>query len=541
MLFRARALALFETVAVAIAAVACPPPDSTVVYCNSRSDCGEDETCSDGICRRVGPGVDGGNPGDAAAGGDTAAGVDAAVGRDANGGIDRLTGDGCCADTNGTDAPGVDRAAADAGGTDGAALDVWQPDRAEPDATQPPASICGDSTRPCRVAVDETVFQHSNLMMMPGLALDTDHVPHLLFNQNLGGFNGYYAVRTGADSWAIEDLPGSVASGGIGIGAGGGPYAVTNGGNFVTSLLRRNSEGWSAIEVIPGQIHGPNGQGVEVDPDGDQVHAAVISSDNRALYALHTNTWTTRELNTGVSSYGYALALSPQREPHLAHIATGGESGWKVYWAAPPAATELVRSLETSGLVRSEIALAVPPRAGNVDRDPHPHLLFALPQSGNPGSHDLMLADRSSNGQWRLRTVAADTPGDDLRCLSRPTSEGETCDYDYDEVRPLAVVADELGNVRHLYSWLRSRGTMRTYCEGSLCFWEPDVDTSTGALRLGWIDGSGAAHDADILTAAWVTAASARIDGLGRIHIVALDRGAPPAGAASIRYLRLEP
>jgi len=536
---RLRTLNVVAAIAALGAGAACPT-NSTVVYCNSRSDCAATETCSDGICRWSGTEVDGSTA------------LDHAGSADANG-VDQHTSDAARSDGLISDAavPDVapldtrlpdssfDAHAFDRTTTDVAQTDATRPDSRQPDAAQPQPGICGDSAHPCRVVVDETVYQHDYLYAMPGLALDANATPHLLFSHNLSGFHGYYAVRTGANGWLVETLPMAVASGGLGIGAGGVPFAVTYGGNFVTSLWRRDSANWTLVEDVQGQMYGPSANGVEVDPSTDAVHAAIARSDWTVLYALHRDAWTTRDLTTGGTSF--ALALSPQREPQLAYIATGGVVGWQVYWAAPPAAPEVVLSLESSGINRSEMALVVPAWATSSNGGPHPRLLFAKPQSGQNTSNDLLLADRDESGRWATTTIAADTPSDDLRCGTPPTGPYEICDQDYDEVIPLALVADAHDNVRYLYAWQHIVATLSSSCAGPVCYWQRDTDNSTGQLRLGWLDSGGSPHDAVILDGVWIPTAAARVDDLDRIHLAVVDDGAPPTGTRGLRYLRLEP
>jgi hypothetical protein len=536
---RAIGVALAIATATIVAGAGCQPPGATIVYCNSRSDCAAHESCVDGVCRLEPAGTDSGQAADSTVAADGTVATDRSNG-------DRRPNDAARTDAARTDATHADHSR-DARLADSArvpdAADAATPDRsvadaAVPDANPPLRGICGDGTRPCRVVVDEVVFSHTNLYTMPSLALDTNATPHLLFNQNSGGFHGYYAVRVGADNWLVETLPMAVARAGLGIGAGNVPFAVTYGGNNVTSLWHRVSAQWSSIEDLSGQYLGPSGNGVAVDPADDTVYAAPTRS-GEVVSAVHRTAWATLDLTAGGAAT--ALALSPQRAPHLAYLATAGTSTWQVFWAAPPTAPEVVLSLQTGGLSRNTIALVVPPRAGSDSDSYHPHVLFALPQSGNAGENDLLVADRSENALWTTHTVAADTPGNDQHCATAPTADGDGCNLDYDEVLPLALAADDLGNVRYLYAWRHAIRSLLGDCTTlPFCIWVTTSDTSTGALRLGWIDSSGVAHDAAIASGVWIDSAVAATDAQDRIHVVALDWGAPPTGTRHVRYWRLE-
>jgi len=395
------------------------------------------------------------------------------------------------------------------------------------------APLCGSGGPACALKRDEVVSPNPKFRNdMPAIALRGDCGPAVLYSEAVGGYHGFYAERTGPDAWTAEATPMDVATGSLEHDPGADEaIAMVDDGAFGSTLWRRVAGAWKKISGLAGMNHNRAPQLLR--DKGGKLHLGHIDSDQTALYDMFDGTWTTKEIDKQADIH-VRLALDAAVQPHLTYWSSK-EATWKLYYAAPPAAPETVTPLNSNVLERAATSLAL---AGPDDT---PWVLVARKQQDQQ-HHDLVLLHRAGPAKWAEELVAAEDPVADKTCEGEPGGPGQTCDYDYVVLFPLALVATASGEVRAIYDAINFKGTMISQCMPMpfpICVWVPQSDTSTAELRVAWPGSKPQEHQV-VATDVFTDRATARLDPGGNIHLAFYDR-APGTEDPIVRYLAFGP
>lgn len=397
--------------------------------------------------------------------------------------------------------------------------------------------LCGPEQDPCQVLRDEFVSPDQNFRNdSPAIALDSSCSPHVLYSVAVGGYHGFYAQRTGVDTWETEDTPMDVATCGLTIDpADDSAVAQVDDGAFGVSLWRRIDGQWSELASQNSMNHS-RAQGLGRDTTGN-LHTAMWSAAGEPRIGTYTDSW---NFLTAVGSQAQDVALGVDELNASGHMTywTSIEGTWELYWEAPPEPPELVAPLVSNVLEVREQALTVIPPMG-LDLPTQPWVLLA-DRTAPQGHHKILLASREGVKDWNVREVAAEDPDSDQTCFQEPNGPGDSCNYDYIRYQPLEIVSSHGGDVRFLYLQLNHKGTLVAECVDMpfpMCFWTLDSDESTSELRVGWPTEDGVG-EAVVAQDVFPTRMTAVLDSGGNIHIAYYDRP-PTMGDPTVRYLAI--
>lgn len=393
--------------------------------------------------------------------------------------------------------------------------------------------LCGGDNAPCELRLDEAVDVKAAFRNdAPGLALGQDCQPHIVYSVAEEGYHGFYARRAPGGAWTTDPTPMPVATVGLVIDpADGVPRAVVDDGAFTAELHRYSDDAWGFEASILGQTL-VQARGVALDDVGDILLAAIDDPDDLKL-GVYADGWDFMPLSG--KSHAPAVAASPV--PDRPHVVTWSSQGgnWSAVWHAPPDGPETITSYGSNALERDALALAVAPSQDDAVPDV-PHVLLAQLREG--GGHQIVLAYRDEPGPWDVELVAEETPELDTLCDQDPQDDGETCDYSYSEVRPLAAVASRGGDVRFVWARLTFAGTLVSECvvkPNLLCAWKPQIEEVGGELFVAWRTPDGpqsALVDKNIVP----RSATAAIDSTGDLHLAVYHQDGQ---GSTVRYLRV--
>ena len=394
------------------------------------------------------------------------------------------------------------------------------------------APLCGADGPVCALKRDETVsaklaFRND----MPALALRGDCGPALLYSEAVGGYFGFYGERTGADAWTVEATPMPVATGSLEFDtAADQAHAVVDDGAFGVSLWQRSAGVWKQASKLAGMNHA---RAPQLARDGDGVlHLGHIDDTQRALSETFDGKWTTTPVDKSADIH-VRLALDAADKPRLTYWSSK-EATWKLYFAAPPAAPELVTPLKSNVLERPHTSLAL---AGP---DMTPWVLAARHQADQL-HYDLVLLHRMGPAKWAEETLIAEDAGADKTCDFEPGEPGQLCKYDYIRLYPIGLVSAG-AEVRAIYNAINYKGTLISQCMPMpfpICLWTPQSDTSTSELRIAW-PGSAPDEHQVIATDVFTDRATTRLDPGGNVHLGLYDQ-APGTADPIVRYLAFGP
>lgn len=359
---------------------------------------------------------------------------------------------------------------------------------------------------------------------------------HIAYSVAEGGYHGFYARRDAPMSWSEAETPFPIALGAVVATPEGIPFVLAYGGSSSVALWNLVGGQWIGGTQIPGQATVWAG-GMGRDSAGG-LHAAAMGPNSQLLIARYEGGWTTTPISGAQISARVPLALSPEGTPHLAYWSSSQGNGWQLYWVAPPGAPEVAAPLGSSGLgtEHQRQAIAVPP-SDSQNPEGRPHLFFARPATGGQ-RQELVYATRQGAGAWNVLPVDEES-AQATHCTGEPM-EGDTCDYDYEQISPIGVVASQGGDVRLVYAKLHRQGTMVGVCDQGLpfCFWQTMMDNSDGQIFVAWMEGSQQAGKAPVGSGILSTNGTVALDALGRIHVALYD--VPPgAGGSMVRYLQI--
>jgi hypothetical protein len=341
------------------------------------------------------------------------------------------------------------------------------------------------------------------------------------FGTKEDGYTYYFSRRTGTGQWSKEKLPLSPVSSVLGR-IGAEPYLYANENLKRQIVLRRGSEGWTAVAQLPCQ---GGGGGMVIDQSGCLHLSAHCSKDELAVYGLRqpTGAWSFHLLSYGLG-YG-PIALAPSGTPHFTywgHISPQANNA--LLWVASPGNPEIVLTRSGSILV-NKVDLAVTQSSGGATESPH---IFV-----QEGKGALTLASRGDNGQWSLRTIAT-SPAPKI-CGYPPTAPGQTCVTEYLIYEMLAIIpATDLEGLRLLYAKNLEQAKLTASCSGSSgeCTWE-GVNVPTGRLMIAAVTGALVEHTT-VLDGVHTQGAATVVDAQGQIHVLF-----SATGSDELTYLRL--
>jgi hypothetical protein len=305
------------------------------------------------------------------------------------------------------------------------------------------------------------------------------------------------------------------------------------------ALWRREASGWTNLGAIDGtyMIWGD----FVPDPMGT-LHVLRQATDHlHSEYGTYDGSkWTFKALGDFGEFYSNAqLAFSASGVPQFTYAPDTLDGHQGLMWATLGGPLELIRAnLPFDGANRLAVSDADPDLPTGT-----PHIIF------DAGKADgLVYATRTKEG-WissaiRKATMAGDNTTVQATCPT-PGSAGVTCDYDYDNVEPLAILATKDGQVRMLYLYNHYKGTAASICQfmmvrGLVCYfpipdaahdselwmaWPSGHDQVSSVLLLQQFDVGSIVGDEsfDVARGAnlYYHPTQAAIDSLGRIHLVA--------------------
>ncbi|PCC71826.1 hypothetical protein SAMN02745121_03178 [Nannocystis exedens] len=390
--------------------------------------------------------------------------------------------------------------------------------------------LCGDGGPACTTLRDETVSANQKFRNdMPAIALDGDCEPVVLYSEAVNGYHGFYAERLGPDMWATTPTPMVVATGSLASDPDADVmFAMVDDGAFGTSLWRHSDGQWAQEGALVGMNHVRAHQLVR---DGaGALHVGHVDSDFAVQHEVFDGAWSKEQVVTNAEIH-VRLALDAADAPRLTSWSTA-DATWKLHYFAPPGVAEVVTPLGSNVLERQHHDLAL------VGPEATPWVLLARKQADQV-HHDIVLAHRTGPATWETETLAAENSPADKVCDGPPQEAGITCDFDYRQLFPLALVAGET-ELRALYLAIRRQGTLVSQCEQNplpFCDWNTQVEERTSELRVAWPGSQPDEHQVaavDVFT----DRATARLDTAGQIHLALYHL---PAGAFDphVRYLML--
>ena len=401
--------------------------------------------------------------------------------------------------------------------------------------------LCGPASKPCKLKRNELLpTPAKGRTNGPAIALDAKGTPHILFSNNISGYNGFFGRRKGTNSWSVTAGPGSIASSAFERAPGGDLYGLLYAGAGAGGALwRYNSTGWKLVEQVSGSVAGLSKgmagwtQGMAIDASGC-IHTVMQDFYSSQAYLRKNKTWTAKATAKGGANRT-PLVLSPSGQPHLAYWASSGSSWW-VHLERPPLPVETVASYGSNMLSDKIIVHVVSKTAGKPEM---PHLFFQRLTPGTSGK-ELVHATRKGTG-WAITPIIKDGKNTcNLACVV-----GKSCSYDHSTYWPLAAVASGNGDVRLLFARRRYHGTVTAVYDPtnpySQCKWQGGQ--VTGYVMVAWPSG-GAIKTASVaqgIAAKQKSSFEAELDKSGNIHFGVYAYASSSAGNTQVRYVMLGP
>ena len=396
-------------------------------------------------------------------------------------------------------------------------------------------TLCGPAANPCVVQDAETIEPMAVARNgEPSISVNDDCEPAVLLSQSVGGALGFFAQRTGVDTWDVQATPFPLVQGGLDYDpADGFWYAAVYEGGFDTSA-RVYDGSWDAGDPLTGNFSlttkstGATGN--------DQLHAIVFEPGVGFSVTGWDGSWAAAAPISGANDLSASLA-----------VATDG-SYWFTYWAQGAPDPEL-RFLNDAGVNESvtpygdsivstaliqEIALT---SAGGT---PEPHVLAGT-ETGPDGRVQVQYLRRDGADTWSSFVIASEDPTGENTCDGTPGGPGESCTLERTTYRPLTIVSSQNGDVRWFFTETHELVEFFAECTPD-CIWTPIVDNSSYTTHMGWLEG-GMPQQTAILPDTRLVRANAIVDGLGDIHLVAYADAIPDTLASdlTVEYFRIAP
>ncbi len=400
--------------------------------------------------------------------------------------------------------------------------------------------LCGPPNMPCASVIDEVllgapVFRND----APSVALDDTCLPYVLYSTAQGAFQGFLAHRDATGLWTAQQTPFPVSTGGLALSPAGDVHALADNGSSNVTLWTQSGGQWNGGAPALGTVHA--GSGSLARDGAGLLHAGLGGPNNTAFHGTYGAAWQLTPLGT-VYFPRVAVAVSAAGQAQLAYWTAN--ANWKLTWAAPPAAPEDACLLGSNILdfqqYHHAIAIGLPDGPNPAGR---PHLLSARPLPGliYPNEQEIIYSTRQGPGQWNNVVVEQVNLVGNMQCDYPATMPGQTCDYDYEDLWPIGIVATLGKDVRFVYAKLHFMGTWVADCMFGNCEWASQSNLTTGDLRIGWLDSNGQAQHAVVANGVLAQGGTVALDGLGRIHVAIYDMSAPTFDGLDVRYFRIGP
>lgn len=400
--------------------------------------------------------------------------------------------------------------------------------------------LCGPGY-PCLAEADEfadTNYQFRN--GQPSIAVDGDCRPHLGYSHSEGGHNAKYARRNGANNWFVE-FPGfAYPRTEVAVTINGVAYLLGNDFGKGT-YIHDNSDGgvWSQGSAFPnstGLTH--NTPNFFLDESGNFQTVLFDGAQDRLVNASFGGMWSFTDTFGGDLTSRFASGMEPASGAmHTIHWRFVSPA-FTLFWATPNLGLVTEKVMDTGssslGSLEQKQAVAVSaPDAGN----PHgqPRVLMGYKNNGTTQLHYYW---RVGKDNWSNTLVAAEEPNNYEYCNFEPSGPNDTCDYDYHDFTPIAVVTTPGAEVRFLWVDSHKKGTYETIdFGGGNYYFVGGTDNSSGALMVSWVDefgevGSQPLDDVDTQA----TSGGVALDRTGRIHVALFE---PGDGGTALRYVAM--
>jgi len=441
-------------------------------------------------------------------------------------------GPGPASSSTSTGSGGAGGGAGGSGGSGGSPGPVCMP--GQPAYAGP---LCGAPEMPCHMLASDMLpnppaFRND----APAIAVDPNCEPQIAYSVAVGGYKGFHAKRGANGKFIEEPTPFPYAFGGINVGADGTSFILSYAGSFDTTMFRRSGGLWDPGVPLPGDNFAYP-RGLARDANG-MLHVGGSTKDNHAFHAVFDpalSTWTSTPLGP-VGTPQVALAVTPGGTPHLAYW-NPVNGMWALHWQSPPLAPEPTVPLNGGvlGAGSQMHSIAVTPDAADPIGAAH---ILVLRNSAITEAQELIHAARYG-GKWSYMVIDQEKTVGVSYCDTPPKSAGEICDYDYEEIAPIGIVASQGGDSIAAYNKVHREGTRIANCmDPMFCYWDSVVDTSAGQIVLATFAGTTLIAQSILETDVIVQSGTAVLDTIGRIHIAVYER---PSGQSdtSVRYIQV--
>lgn len=401
--------------------------------------------------------------------------------------------------------------------------------------------LCGDPSMPCKLFNDEMLQSPPSFRNdAPAVAADPNCEPQIMYSTAEGGFKGFYAKRGPGNAQFVEEqTPFPFAFGGLAVGSDGAAFALAYGGAFNVTMYRYGEGGWDAGSPLPGEnLAYPRGL---ARSENGTLHVGARAKDDTVLYALFdpvASSWSAAPLGSSGTAQ-VALAVTPAGTPHLAYWdSIPGGGGWALFWATPGFAPEIAAPLNGNTLESASQlhSIAVAPDASS--QDGAPHILMVRNVAG--GNTQEIVVVLRNGGSWLITAIDQEKVANVKLCNFIPMNTGELCDFDYEEIFPIGIVASQGGEVLALYNKVNRIGTMVANCNDPMfCYWMPQSDNSTGQINVAKFKDGALTAQGSVAVSTIIQSGAAALDTIGRVHIALYDR--LPNQGSTVRYLLLGP
>lgn len=408
---------------------------------------------------------------------------------------------------------------------------------------QPPyvGPLCGAEGAPCKAIVDEIVEGPTIRQQVPSIALDPSCGAHVLYSTAYAGDPALYASRVDVNTWQTGALGFPSADGGHVIGADGIAHVLIN-NSAVLSLWHSAKDSWAGPEKVT-DSGVTSASGLAIDDSGT-LHMAYYTptSPSNPVYARQMPNGLSTITITDTSSIRNVLAVTPEGAPHLVYWSSDGEGKWILKWVSPPGAPEIAMPLGSNSLdldAQAHRLAVTPPDAANPKGRPH---VLAARRTAN-GAPEIVHVTRDGSS-WIATSLETLTGPTQNQCYTmKPSMNGQVCDFDYEELWPVAAVAGRGGDVRLFYAKHHRTGSMfANGCDNlKICSWYPAQDTSSGELIVAWANEKQVVTRATVLSPTLAINGTGVVDTAGIIHLAFYDTFSAKEGSSgkSVRYVQV--
>ena len=323
--------------------------------------------------------------------------------------------------------------------------------------------LCGTDNKPCKILRSEIVASTGKgFTSAPSLALDAQQRPHITYNHNHGGYHGFHSFRTGANQWKTSKWSQPAAHLEIASNTKGQLSAVTYNGSYRHSLWRFEQEKWKVLHQWKGS-YGGKPQTLDSDDVGC-LHFTYKHKDKAELiYARYQKgKWGQKSWSNLGFTQGANIRLSPKGTPHIAlwsRDAMQRKGG--LFWTNASQKPAIVQPEAAGGSRAQMVLLEVTGEKNGIET---PHILFNhLPNFRQKAVKGHLTYLSRENGQWKRLTLETNAH----QPCREPQAENETCQYDYTNHTPLAIVhGGTKETLRILYTKHHYSGNLTAKCTG---------------------------------------------------------------------------